>query len=66
MQVNRGLLRNLTRMLTNLGTYKDVFLPPFLEESEQYFSREGVKKMESSDVPTFLRHVESRLREVRR
>jgi hypothetical protein len=52
-------------MLTNLGIYRDIFLPPFLEESEGYFSREGVKKMESCDVPSFLTHVESRLMEVR-
>lgn len=64
LQVNRTLMRNLIRMLTSLGIYKEKFLGPLLVETESYFYAEGLRKMENTNVPTFLLHVEKRLQEV--
>ena len=66
--VDRALLRDTVRMLSELHVYHELFIPPLLETSSIYYAREGVRVMEmgstgdgGSDVSGFLRHVERRL-----
>lgn len=45
-------------MFTALGIYADSFEKPFLERTSEFYAAEGVKYMQQSDVPDYLRHVE--------
>mmetsp|Transcript_11985 Transcript_11985/g.17293 ORF Transcript_11985/g.17293 Transcript_11985/m.17293 type:complete len:915 (-) Transcript_11985:1399-4143(-) len=62
--VDRSLLRDAVRMLSELHLYQDFFLTPLLETSAAYYSNEGNRVMETtsaSDISSFLKHVETRL-----
>jgi cullin-4 len=68
--VDRLLLRDTVRMLSELNLYHSVFVPPLLDSSALYYGREGIRVMESgrgtaaegsSDISGFLKHVETRL-----
>lgn len=56
--VDRTLLNHLLKMFTALGIYADSFEKPFLERTSEFYAAEGVKYMQQSDVPDYLRHVE--------
>jgi len=45
-------------MFTALGIYADKFEKPFLECTSEFYASEGVKYMQQSDVPEYLKHVE--------
>ncbi|THG21557.1 hypothetical protein TEA_018146 [Camellia sinensis var. sinensis] len=61
--VDRTLLNHLLKMFTALGIYSESFEKPFLERTSEFYAAEGVKYMQQSDVPDYLKHVEIRLHE---
>eukprot|EP00245_Coleochaete_scutata_P015265 TRINITY_DN6730_c1_g2_i1.p1 TRINITY_DN6730_c1_g2~~TRINITY_DN6730_c1_g2_i1.p1 ORF type:complete len:826 (+),score=198.29 TRINITY_DN6730_c1_g2_i1:104-2581(+) len=61
--VDRSLLKNLLRMFTALGIYLDSFERPFLEGTADFYAAEGTRFMQQTDVPDYLKHVETRLHE---
>lgn len=61
--VDRTLLNHLLKMFTALGIYQESFEKPFLICTEEFYAAEGVKYMQQSDVPDYLKHVEMRLHE---
>ncbi|KAL2498970.1 Cullin-4 [Abeliophyllum distichum] len=61
--VDRTLLNHLLKMFTALGIYPESFEKPFLESTSEFFAAEGVKYIQLSDVPDYLKHVEIRLQE---
>ncbi|KAF9672540.1 hypothetical protein SADUNF_Sadunf11G0052800 [Salix dunnii] len=60
---DRSLLDHLLKMFTSLGIYAESFEMPFLECTSEFYASEGMKYMQQSDVPDYLKHVESRLNE---
>ena len=54
----RTLINHLTKMFIALGMYWESFEKPFLECSSEFYGTEGVKYMQQSDVPEYLKHVE--------
>jgi cullin 4 len=48
-------------MLTALGMYSESFEKPFLECTSEFYATEGVKYMQQSDIPDYLKHVEVRI-----
>lgn len=56
--VDRTLLNHLLKMFTALGIYAESFEKPFLECTSEFYAAEGVKYMQQSDVPDYLKHVE--------
>ncbi|KAF7840480.1 cullin-4 [Senna tora] len=61
--VDRTLLNHLLKMFTALGIYAESFEKPFLESTSEFYAAEGMKYMQQSDVPDYLKHVETRLHE---
>ncbi|KAF9588845.1 hypothetical protein IFM89_016783 [Coptis chinensis] len=61
--IDRALLNHLLKMFTALGIYSESFEKPFLDCTSQFYATEGVKYMQLSDVPDYLKHVEMRLHE---
>ena len=45
-------------MFTALGIYAESFEKPFVERTSEFYAAEGVKYMQQSDVPDYLKHVE--------
>jgi len=45
-------------MFTALGIYMESFEKPFLEGTSEFYAAEGMKYMQQSDVPEYLKHVE--------
>jgi hypothetical protein len=56
--VDRTLLNHLLKMFTALGIYAESFEKPFLECTSEFYAAEGMKYMQQSDVPDYLKHVE--------
>ncbi|PKU72713.1 cullin-4 [Dendrobium catenatum] len=61
--IDRTVLGHLLKMFTALGTYAEIFEKPFLQSTSDFYASEGVKFMQQSDVPDYLKHVELRLHE---
>ncbi|EPS64061.1 cullin 4, partial [Genlisea aurea] len=61
--VDRTLLNHLLKMFTALGIYTESFEKAFLKGTSEFYASEGVRYMQSADVPIYLKHVESRLQE---
>ncbi|KAH7568571.1 hypothetical protein JRO89_XS06G0016500 [Xanthoceras sorbifolium] len=61
--VDRTLLNHLLKMFTALGIYSESFEKSFLECTSEFYAAEGMKYMQQSDVPEYLKHVEIRLHE---
>ncbi|XP_010247871.1 PREDICTED: cullin-4-like isoform X2 [Nelumbo nucifera] len=61
--IDRTLVNHLLKMFTALGIYSESFEKPFLECTSEFYASEGVKYMQQSDVPDYLKHVELRLHE---
>ena len=61
--MDRGLLKSLLRMLTDLQIYKDAFEKKFLAATEKLYAAEGQRLVNERDVPEYLTHVERRLKE---
>ncbi|KAJ8470163.1 hypothetical protein OPV22_024506 [Ensete ventricosum] len=61
--IDRTVLSHLLKMFTALGIYTESFEKLFLECTSEFYAAEGVKYMQQSDVPDYLKHVESRLHE---
>lgn len=58
--VDRQLCHDLLRMLSSLGIYETSFQDHFLEDSRAFYEVEGLAKLQSSDVPSYLLHCEVR------
>ncbi|KAK3031992.1 hypothetical protein RJ639_036197 [Escallonia herrerae] len=50
-------------MFTALGIYPESLEKPFLERTSEFYAAEGIKYMQQSYVPDYLKHVEIRLHE---
>lgn len=61
--VDRGLLKNLLRMLTDLAIYKSAFEEKFLISTRQLYLAEGQRKMHDLEVPDYLHYVDDRLQQ---
>ncbi|KAK8949402.1 Cullin-3A [Platanthera zijinensis] len=63
--INRGLMRNITKMLMDLGSlvYQENFEKPFLEVSANFYSCESQQFIESCDCGEYLNKAERRLNE---
>ena len=63
--INRGLMRNITKMLTDLGpsVYQEDFEKPFLEVSSEFYMGESQKFIECCDCGDYLKKAERRLNE---
>ncbi|RZS21082.1 hypothetical protein BHM03_00053700, partial [Ensete ventricosum] len=58
--IDRTVLSHLLKMFTALGIYTESFEKLFLECTSEFYAAEGVKYMQQSDVPDYLKHVEVR------
>ena len=56
--VDRMLCSELLRMLTSLGLYEPAFQQDFLDDSQAFYEAEGLSKLQSSDIPSYLLHCE--------
>ncbi|KAH0993254.1 hypothetical protein GBA52_004737 [Prunus armeniaca] len=61
--VDKTLLSRLLKMFKALGIYSESLETLYLEWTSEFYAAEGVKYMQHSDVPDYLKHVETRLRE---
>lgn len=63
--INRGLMRNITKMLMDLGSsvYQEEFEKPFLEISASFYRVESQEFIECCDCGQYLRRAEKRLNE---
>ncbi|PKU65257.1 cullin-3A [Dendrobium catenatum] len=63
--INRGLMRNITKMLMDLGSsvYQEDFEKPFLEVSASFYSGESQQFIECCDCGEYLNKAERRLNE---
>lgn len=63
--INRGLMRNITKMLMDLGSsvYQEDFEKPFLEVSASFYSGESQQFIECCDCGEYLSKAERRLNE---
>lgn len=61
--VDRGLLKNLLRMLSDLQIYQEAFENRFLKATEELYAAEGQRLMQEQEVPAYLQHVDKRLSE---
>ncbi|CAM8996218.1 unnamed protein product [Rhodiola kirilowii] len=61
--VDKSLLSHLLKMLTALGIYSESFEKVLLWCSSSFYASEGVQSMQQSDIPEYLKHVETRLNE---
>lgn len=59
--IDRTLLSHLLKMFTALGMYSESFEKVFLECTSEFYATEGVKYMQQSDIPDYLKHVEVRM-----
>ncbi|MBA0692551.1 hypothetical protein Goari_010103, partial [Gossypium aridum] len=63
--IDRGLMRNIVKMLMDLGSsvYQEDFEEPFLEVSAEFYRRESQKFIECYDCGDYLKKAEIRLNE---
>eukprot|EP00246_Nothoceros_aenigmaticus_P013947 TRINITY_DN5071_c0_g1_i1.p1 TRINITY_DN5071_c0_g1~~TRINITY_DN5071_c0_g1_i1.p1 ORF type:complete len:736 (-),score=193.26 TRINITY_DN5071_c0_g1_i1:582-2789(-) len=63
--INRGLMRNITQMLMDLGTavYQEDFEKPFLDASAIFYRSESQQYIQTSDCADYLKKAEKRLNE---
>lgn len=63
--INRGLMRNITKMLMDLGSsvYQEDFEKPFLDVSASFYSGESQQFIECCDCGEYLNKAERRLNE---
>ncbi|XP_073118727.1 cullin-3A-like [Henckelia pumila] len=63
--INRGLMRNITKMLIDLGpsVYNENFEKPFLDVSANFYGVESQQLIENCDCGDYLKKAEKRLNE---
>ncbi|KAJ4746042.1 Cullin family protein [Rhynchospora pubera] len=63
--INRGLMRSVTKMLTELGSsvYQEVFEKSFLDVSASFYSGESQQYIEVYNCSNYLRMAEKRINE---
>lgn len=64
-QIQRGLIQNLIRMLSSLQLYHESFEQEFLQASQSFYEREGIKRIDTDPVPYYLSLAEKRLNDER-
>eukprot|EP00697_Spironema_sp_BW2_P011800 gnl/Spiro4/27653_TR13774_c0_g1_i1.p1 gnl/Spiro4/27653_TR13774_c0_g1~~gnl/Spiro4/27653_TR13774_c0_g1_i1.p1 ORF type:complete len:821 (+),score=188.64 gnl/Spiro4/27653_TR13774_c0_g1_i1:80-2542(+) len=58
---DRGLIKSVLSMLSLLQAYRELFEPPLLVASSEYYQLESLRCVAQFDVPTYLTHCEDRL-----
>ena len=61
--VDRGLLKSLLRMLSDLQIYGEMFEEKFLKATEELYAAEGQRLIQLLEIPCYLKHVDKRLNE---
>lgn len=61
--VDRSLLRSLLKMLTDLHIYSTWFEQRFLNETEEFYSKEGNERLSELTVEDYLKYAERRMKE---
>ncbi|KAL9642056.1 hypothetical protein ABK040_004105 [Willaertia magna] len=61
--IDRSIVQRLTRMLMALQLYEEDFEKRFLDETRDFYSTEGKNQIEVLNVPEYLLHIETRLRQ---
>ncbi|KAI1287352.1 Cullin-4B [Halotydeus destructor] len=61
--VDRGLLKSLLRMLSDLQIYSQIFECKFLQATEELYGVEGQRLIEELEVPAYLTHIDKRIKE---
>ncbi len=59
--ISHSLIKKMLRMLSNLGIYDQMFVPPFLDATVLFCSMESSKKIEENNIAAYLKHVELKL-----
>lgn len=59
--VDVALMKNISLMFTAIGTYDTAFEKLFLAATDFYYRNESTKLVASQDVPTYLKHAETRI-----
>lgn len=59
-QVNRGLLRNVMRMLADLSLYESRFEELFVADTRTMYSVESRNYLQTHDIPEYLKYVSRR------
>ncbi|GMH01483.1 hypothetical protein Nepgr_003322 [Nepenthes gracilis] len=60
---DRTFLNHLLKMFTAQGIYQEIFEKPLLACTEEFYAAKGVKYLQESDIPDYLKHVEMQLHE---
>ncbi|KAH3743482.1 cullin 4 [Pelomyxa schiedti] len=61
--VDRMLLNSALHMANDLGLYKTIFEPQFLQKTIAHYGEVSKKHTQSMDVPEYLRYCEARIKE---
>jgi cullin 4 len=64
-EVNRGQIKQLLGMLSELGLYKEQFEVPFLRQSTNFYEAESSQYLEQCEVADYLLYAEKKLHEER-
>ncbi|XP_055346705.1 cullin-4A-like [Paramacrobiotus metropolitanus] len=62
-QVNKGLLKNIIRMLADLSLYENPFEGLFLKDTQTMYSMESREYLATHDISSYLKYVKKRLDE---
>lgn len=62
-KIDRMLLKNILRMLTDLAIYNDLFETKFLKESQQFYHMEGEKNIQEMSIAGYLCYIDRRMNE---
>jgi hypothetical protein len=60
--VDRNVLAALTGMFQAVSLFSSAIVPPVLAATKEFYEVEGVKLIDSCDVPAYLLNIETRLR----
>jgi cullin-4 len=60
--VDRNVLATLTGMFQAVSLFSSAIVPPVLAATKEFYEVEGVKLINSCDVPAYLLNIETRLR----
>lgn len=62
-KIDRMLLKNILRMLSDLAIYHDLFETKFLKESQTFYHLEGEKNKQEMSIADYLRYIDRRMNE---
>ncbi|CAD5118119.1 DgyrCDS6858 [Dimorphilus gyrociliatus] len=61
--IDRGLVKNLLRMLSDLQMYTEIFETKFMDTTQRMYTAEGQQRLQELEVPEYISHVNKRLKE---